>query len=82
MPTLDPKTTNEAMNQAMRQAIHGPRAERAQRFHDRRVAAVEEKLRRAYLGSDPTATEEQFREALPGLREELRRRAVVDGGAS
>ena len=74
-------TTNDAMNDAIRQSLADRRAPRQQAFHDRHVARIEEKLRRAYLGADPTASEEDFAEALPELREALRRRAVTDGNA-
>ena len=82
MGPIDPQTPPSRMNEAMRDAALGPRANRAAALHARRAAAVEEKLRRAYLGADPTATEADFQEALPQLREERRRRAAVDGGGA
>jgi len=82
MGPIDPTTPPSQMNAAIRDAALGPRANRAAALHARHVAAVEEKLRRAYLGSDPTATDEDFRRALPELREAMRRRAVVEGGGA
>lgn len=70
---------NATMNDAIRAASVGRRDARAADFDARHAAAVTERLRRAYLGSDPTATPEDFDRALPGLREELRRRAAVGG---
>ena len=74
-------TTNDAMNAAIRQSLEDRRGPRLQAFHDRHVARIEETLRRAYLGADPQATEADFAEALPELREAPRRRAVTDGNA-
>lgn len=73
------KTTNAEMNRAIRDAVAAPQAALAARFADRREARLVDRLRRAYLGSDPTATPEDFDRALPGLRQELRRRAALGG---
>ncbi len=82
MGPIDPQTPASRMNEAMRDAALGPRANRAAALHARHVAAVEDRMRRAYLAADPTATDEDFRRALPQLREERRRRAAVDGGGA
>jgi len=66
------------MNAAIRQSLADRRSPRLKSFHDRHVARLEEKIRRAYLGSDPTASESDFEQALPELRETLRRQAVAD----
>jgi hypothetical protein len=58
----------ETMNARLRDAVSGrPHA-------DQRVAALAERLRRAYLGSDPGRAEAP-RPAWPELRDALRRRA-------
>lgn len=71
------KMTGAEMNRAIRAAVAEPQAALAARFADRREAHLVDRLRRAYLGSDPTATSEDFDRALPGLRQELRRRAAI-----
>lgn len=68
MPVIDQNTTPDDMNRALRDAAFGRQAELAQRFHDRHVAHVEERWRRAFLASDPSATEADFEAALPAIR--------------
>ena len=82
MGPIDPQTPPSRMNEAMRDAALGPRANRAAALHAGRVAAIENRMRRAYLAADPAASEEDFRRALPELREAMRRRAVVEGGGA
>jgi len=73
-------SNDDLMNRQIRQSLADRRSPLAKAIAARHAARIVERLRRAYLGADPTATGQDFDRDLPELREAIRRQAASDVG--